>query len=108
MTAVSVTAVGAFDVVGSILVVALMIAPPAGAYLITDRLSNMLWLSGLIAAVSAWGGFWLAAWVDANIAGSMATMSEISSHFKKILRENRFSLKLTDHCILGQLPTFGR
>ena len=38
MTLVSVTAVGAFDAVGSILVVALMIAPPAAAYLLTDRL----------------------------------------------------------------------
>jgi manganese/zinc/iron transport system permease protein len=40
MTIVSVTAVGAFDAVGSILVVALMIAPPAAAYLLTDRLSR--------------------------------------------------------------------
>ena len=38
MGLVSVTAVGAFDAVGSILVVALMIAPPAAAYLLTDRL----------------------------------------------------------------------
>ena len=77
MTMVSITAVGAFDIVGSILVVALMIAPPAGAYLITDKLREMLWLSGLIAAISAWGGYWLADWADANIAGSMATMSGI-------------------------------
>jgi len=38
MGLVSITAVGAFDAVGSILVVALMIAPPATAYLLTDRL----------------------------------------------------------------------
>ena len=42
MALVSVTAVGAFDAVGSILVVALMIAPPATAYLLVDRLSLML------------------------------------------------------------------
>ena len=36
MTLVSVIAVGAFNAVGSILVVALMIAPPAAAYLLTD------------------------------------------------------------------------
>ncbi len=77
MTTVSVTAVGAFDIVGSILVVALMIAPAAGAYLITDKLRDMLWLSAVIAAVSAWSGYWLAAWVDASIAGSMATMSGV-------------------------------
>jgi manganese/zinc/iron transport system permease protein len=42
MTIVSITAVGAFDAVGSVLVVALMIAPPATAYLITDSLSSLL------------------------------------------------------------------
>lgn len=75
MAMVSVTAVGAFDAVGSILVVALMIAPAAAAYLLTDRLSRMVGLSALMAAVSAISGFWLARWLDANIAGSMATMT---------------------------------
>lgn len=77
MGMVSVTAVGAFDVVGSVLVVALMIAPASAAYLLTDRLSRMLFYSAIIAAVSAVGGFWLARWLDANIAGSMATMAGI-------------------------------
>ena len=77
MSMVSVTAVGAFDAVGSILVVALMITPPAAAYLLTDRLSRMLGLSVLLAAGSALGGFWLARVLDANIAGSMATTSGI-------------------------------
>jgi manganese/zinc/iron transport system permease protein len=74
MTVVSVTAVGAFDAVGSILVVALMIGPPATAYLLTDRLPRMLGLSALIGALSAIGGYWLAHVLDASIAGSMATM----------------------------------
>lgn len=77
MALVSFTAVGAFDAVGSILVVALMIAPPAAAYLLTDRLSRMLWVSALIAAVSAVSGYWLARLLDANIAGSMATMTGV-------------------------------
>lgn len=74
MTAVSVTAVGAFDAVGSILVVALMIGPPAGAYLLTERLDRMIISASIIAAVSATTGFWLARLIDASIAGSMATM----------------------------------
>ncbi len=77
MGLVSVTAVGAFDAVGSILVVALMIAPAAAAYLLTDKLSHMLFLSGLIATLSAISGFWLATWLDANIAGAMATMTGV-------------------------------
>lgn len=77
MSLVSVTAVGAFDAVGSILVVALMIAPPAAAWLLTDRLSVMMWLSALLAAASATGGFWVARWIDASIAGSMAGMAGV-------------------------------
>jgi manganese/zinc/iron transport system permease protein len=75
MGLVSVTAVGAFNAVGSILVVALMIAPPAAAYLLTDSLPRMILLSALIGIVSAISGFWAAILLDANIAGSMATAS---------------------------------
>lgn len=74
MGLVSVTAVGAFDAVGSILVVALMIGPPACAYLLTDRMALMMVLSvgfGLLAAIS---GYWVAHWLDASIAGCMATV----------------------------------
>lgn len=71
---VSITAVGAFDTVGSILVVALMIGPPVAAYLLTDRLAHMLAVSAGIGIVSAVSGYWLARSLDASIAGSMATM----------------------------------
>src|SRR5690606_17077798 len=70
-------AVGAFDVVGSILVVALMVAPASAAYLLTDRLPRLLGLSvglGVLAAVS---GYWLARLLDASIAGAMATMAGV-------------------------------
>jgi manganese/zinc/iron transport system permease protein len=77
MTLVSLTAVGAFDAVGSVLVVAFMIAPPAAAYLLTDRLSRMLLYSALIGLLSAVSGYWLAHLLDASIAGSMATMTGV-------------------------------
>lgn len=77
MGLVSVTAVGAFDAVGSILVVALMIAPPAAAWLLTDRLPVMIFLSAALAAVSAVSGFWVARALDASIAGAMAGMTGV-------------------------------
>jgi manganese/zinc/iron transport system permease protein len=77
MSLVSVTAVGAFDAVGSVLVVALMIAPPAAAYLLTDSLARMLWLSALIGVASAIAGYWLAHGLDTSIAGAMATMTGV-------------------------------
>ncbi len=73
MALVSVTAVGAFDAVGSVLVVALMIAPPATAYLLADSLEGMLILSAVAGVVSAVGGFWAAYALDVSIAGAMAT-----------------------------------
>ncbi|MCR4336593.1 MAG: metal ABC transporter permease [Candidatus Omnitrophica bacterium] len=77
MTLVSVTAVSAFEHVGSILVVALMIAPPATAYLLTDRLSHMVILSALLGMAAALSGYFMAYYLDASIAGSMATMSGV-------------------------------
>ncbi|MBN1516752.1 metal ABC transporter permease [Candidatus Sumerlaeota bacterium] len=77
MTMVSVTCVGAFDAVGSILVVALMIAPPATAYLLTDRLSRMLLLSAAAGLLAAWTGIPLAFFFDFSYAGSIATMSGV-------------------------------
>ena len=78
MALVSVTAVGAFDAVGSILVVALMIAPPATAYLLTDRLTVMLGLSAAVGAACAVAGYWAAHALDSSIAGAMATMCGIA------------------------------
>lgn len=75
MTLVSVTAVGAFDAVGAILVVALMVAPPATAFMLTRRLDRMLALSVGIGVASAVGGYYLARRIDGSIAGSMATVT---------------------------------
>jgi manganese/zinc/iron transport system permease protein len=78
MTSVSLTAVTAFDAVGSVLVVALMIAPPATAYLLTDRLPRMIVLSVAIGIAAALSGYWLARLFDVSIAGTMATMTGVA------------------------------
>ncbi|GFZ83131.1 zinc ABC transporter permease [Aquaticitalea lipolytica] len=74
MTVSSVTTVGAFDAVGAILVVALMIAPAASAYLLTTDLKKMLGLAIVFGVLSAISGYWFAHWLDASIAGSITTM----------------------------------
>ncbi|WP_026754451.1 metal ABC transporter permease [Sediminibacter sp. Hel_I_10] len=74
MTVASVTTVGAFDAVGAILVVALMIAPAAAAYLLTTDLRKMLLLSVVFGVFSAISGYWVAHVLDASIAGSISTM----------------------------------
>ncbi len=75
MIMVSITAVGAFDTVGSILVVAFMIAPGASAYLLTDRLWLMILLSVLIGMFSAVAGVLIAFAMDTSIAGTMASVT---------------------------------
>lgn len=75
MVLVSLTAVGAFDAVGSVLVVAFMIAPPAAAYLLVNRLSSLIYLSAGFAAASAIIGYWIAHLLDASIAGCMASVA---------------------------------
>lgn len=74
MSISSVTVVGAFDAVGAILVVALMIAPAATAYLLTSDLKKMLLLSIVFGVFAAIGGYWLANILDASISGSMTTV----------------------------------
>lgn len=74
MTVSSVTVVGAFEAVGAVLVVALMIAPAATAYLLTSDLKKMLVLSVIFGVFSAIAGYWVAHFLDASIAGSMTTV----------------------------------
>lgn len=75
MGAVSLTVVGAFESVGAILVVAMLVVPPAAAYLLTDRLSHMLALAATLGAASAVAGYGLARWWDCSIAGAMALVA---------------------------------
>lgn len=75
MAAVSVTTVAAFESVGAILVVAMLVVPPNTAYLLTDRLWVMVALACGAGVASAIGGYALATALDSSIAASMATVS---------------------------------
>lgn len=77
MSAVSLTTVISFESVGAIIVVAFLIVPPAAAYLLTNQLKSMLWLSALFGVLSAVFGYYLAVWINGSIAGAMATVSGI-------------------------------
>lgn len=75
MGLVSITTVGAFEAVGAVLVVAMLIVPGATAYLLTERLSTMLGLAIVQGVLSSLLGYLLARWLDASIAGSITTVS---------------------------------
>lgn len=77
MTVASLTAVGAFEAVGSVLVTAFMIAPAAAAYLITDDLKKMLFFAVCFSVLAGLFGFWTAMLFDVSIAGAMAVWAGI-------------------------------
>ena len=73
MTLVSITTVGAFQAVGSVLVMSFMVGPPAIAYLISDDLKKMIGISLFVGALDSIVGIWLAFLLDLSIAGTIAT-----------------------------------
>jgi manganese/zinc/iron transport system permease protein len=82
MTLVAATTIAAFESVGSILVIAMLIVPGAAAHLITDRLGPMLVISVIFAVLSALLGHISAitvpTWIgfqDTSTAGMMALMT---------------------------------
>ncbi len=69
----SVIVVSAFQAVGAILVIALLILPAASAYLCTHRLKTMLVLAGVHAFLSSWLGLLLYAHLNAGLASAIVT-----------------------------------
>jgi len=74
MGAVSMTTVLSFESVGAILVVAFLIVPGATAYLITNKLKVMLWLSACLGITASIGGYYLALLLNASVSGAMVTI----------------------------------
>jgi ABC-type Mn2+/Zn2+ transport system permease subunit len=72
MGMVAVVTVAAFEAVGSILVVAMLIVPGATAHLLTDRLDRMLALAVGVGVLSAILGYAGAIYLDTTVAGMMA------------------------------------
>ncbi len=60
MTMVAVTTVAAFESVGSIIVIAMLVVPAATALLITRRLMPMIAIACLVGSLSAWLGHYMA------------------------------------------------
>lgn len=82
---IAITAVAAFDAVGSIIVIAMFICPPAAARLMTDRMGPQISWSIVFAVISAvlgyilagYGPLWLGARSSVSAAGMIATVSGI-------------------------------
>lgn len=75
LVATAITAVTAFESVGAILVVTMLIVPAAAAYLLTDRLTLLVGLTVIIGWISAVLGHTTAIALDASIAGAMGMVA---------------------------------
>ncbi|XWN31547.1 MAG: metal ABC transporter permease [Devosia sp.] len=81
----AVAAVAAFDAVGSIIVIAMFICPPAAARLMTNRLEHQIWWSVVFAVLSAvlgyvfagYGPLWFGARDAVSAAGMIAAVSGV-------------------------------
>jgi len=100
----AVAAVAAFDAVGSIIVIAMFICPPAAARLITDSLVWQVWWSVAFATLSAilgyvlagYGPLWLgfadavsAAGMVASVAGAILLLAALMGPRRARLGESR-------------------
>jgi manganese/zinc/iron transport system permease protein len=77
LVAVAITAVTAFESVGAILVVTLLIVPAATAYLLCERLWPMIVVTVALGWVAAGGGYASALALDASIAGAMGLVAAL-------------------------------
>lgn len=77
MCLLSIVVVSAFESVGAILVIAMLILPGATASLLSQRLPIILLLSVVHAALSSVLGIHLALWLNCSIAGAMVVMGAI-------------------------------
>ena len=88
MAMLSVVVVSAFESVGAILVIAMLILPGATASLVSERLPVILALTVLHAAISSILGIHLALWLECSIAAAMVVMTT-ASRFLLLLRSFR-------------------
>ena len=75
MAMVAAVTVTSFEAVGSILVVAMVVVPPATAHLLTDRLGRMMVLAVGVGILSAIFGYELARAYDTSVSGMMAVVA---------------------------------
>lgn len=74
MILLSIAVVSAFEAVGAVLVISMLIFPATTASMLSDRMPVVMGLTALIAAVSSFFGMHLALWLDVSTAGAMSVV----------------------------------
>lgn len=97
MTLVSLTAVGAYDSVGSILVVGFMVGPALTGYLLTRQLKHMIVVTLITAVFNSIVGVQLAFVTDASLAGMIAVVTGVTALLAFLLSPEKGWIKQTIH-----------
>jgi manganese/zinc/iron transport system permease protein len=114
MSMVAWVTVASFEAVGSILVIAMLIVPPAAAHLITDRLNWMMALSVLIGMVSSALGYYADRWLETGVAPMMAVAAGLQfllaallspryGIISKAMRQSRLALRIAGEDLIALL-----
>jgi manganese/zinc/iron transport system permease protein len=93
MTLVSLTAVEAFDSVGSILVVGFMVGPGLTGFLLTHKLTTMIAIAMGVSIVNSFIGVHLAYLTDASFAGMIAVVTGVTSFLAFIFSPKKGLIK---------------
>ncbi len=114
MGLIAATSVASFEAVGSVLVVAMLIAPGATAHFLTDRLSRMFLIAGVAGASAAVLGYLLAVWANVSVAGMISVVAGAQFVLAALLaprygilgraaRQAQLALRITREDALGML-----
>jgi manganese/iron transport system permease protein len=74
---VAAVAVAAMVAVGAVLVIAMLVAPGATAYLLSDRFGRMMGIATAIGAVTAFLGAWISYFLDGSTGGVIVSLQAL-------------------------------
>ena len=94
MSMVSYTPVSSFEAVGAILVVALLVVPPATAFLWTKKLVPLIQLTCVLGVVISILGYYLAYLMDSSIAGMIVAVSGVVFLASAFIKSKKPNFKL--------------
>lgn len=95
MSLVALATVLSFESVGAFMVVALMIIPPATAYLLTSKLKVMLWLTVVFGVTASILGYYFSAAINTSIAAAITVVAGIQlllAYFVYVIQYQRIAI----------------
>jgi len=93
LTVLSLTIVGALKAVGIIIAIAMLIAPGAIAYLLTDRFERMLMVSVLVAVACSFAGVYLSFFIDSAPAPTIVLLMSLTFVIAFFISRRRTALR---------------